>query len=1138
MQAFAQCLHVAVARHRLDLLRQLLKFAHQQDAQGSKDARVASRNLQGACIVETRPTTSPHRARNDGMSGEGCAQRVDREGLDQDGGKADLDQLRMGGHVVVGRRRQRDGLLRRAGLCANPCERSSAAKARHARVEEEQVEGDKGGVFCRGDAVCNFDGIDIQCRQRIGNEPQAQRVVIGHEDAEVRHDESFGVRCGRWRLAEWSAMRISSMPMAVLLCLAGWLLAAGAAHARTLTFTIASLQAPQVSARNLRMQVSAQGEAGQLGLSIAQLDMPTLDLSGQLAWSCTLLRQASGARTCSGLVRLVGNDGSQQSAELSVTVVAQQVAMALARDGSRVEFTWPGTGDAPATLSLRQVPASWLKAPVALAWKGGELRNGTLDVLAHRQGDGRIDAHYAVVDASFNTLDGSVSANGLAASGEVSWESSASGSHVSMDAAFSAGTLRAGALQVVLPDALVSANLDATVQPDGRWDIARFAWRDADTLAFEASGSLDPGQLAPLDALDVRIRQARFPLAAQHYAGHLLAQIGLDHLALRGEVVGEIAVDRGGVQRIALTTDALDVDDPAHALALKKLSGGIDWAAKGERPPTRIGWKSARIDTVALASASARWQSKDGALHLLDPLRMKLFGGTLQLERTKVETTSREGARVQSAFTLKGIGYDSKDGSLAAAKLAASGAFDMALKNGNPRIRAQVDFHGGQLLAGPVYVELPPAPVAASIDATLAGDAWRVDAFDWSDPGVLALGASGVIAPNGSRPLQALQLDVREANLAPALARYAHSWLSAKGYAELEGKGTLVGTLAFGMQGLERFAFTAHAVGLHDGGGRFAVTGIEGGVDWRPDGESPPTMLGWKTLEFFRIPLGPADARLAVHNGAIVLAQPLAVALLGGQLQLEKLSLQPRSPRGERYAASFAVVGVEMPQLSSALDWPRFGGTLSGGIPEIELAGDAIELHGGLDLYVFDGHIGVSGLRLERPFGVAPSLGADIHFENLDLDRVTRAFSFGGMTGRLDGSITDARLLDWSPVAFDAWLHADKGGRMSYKAVNDLTAIGGGGLSSGLQTMALKLFDSFGYRRLGLRCRLRDEVCLMGGIDPLPATGAVDASAGYPIVEGSGLPRILIVGHRRRVDWPTLVRRLLEATRGQGPLIE
>ena len=162
---------------------------------------------------------------------------------------------------------------------------------------------------------------------------------------------------------------------------------------------------------------------------------------------------------------------------------------------------------------------------------------------------------------------------------------------------------------------------------------------------------------------------------------------------------------------------------------------------------------------------------------------------------------------------------------------------------------------------------------------------------------------------------------------------------------------------------------------------------------------------------------------------------------------------------------------------------------------------------------------------------------ADIHFENFDLDKLTSAFSFGGMSGRLDGKVEALRLVDWSPVAFDAELRSDQGGRMSYKAVNDVTALGGGGgLGANLQTMALKMFDTFGYRRLGIRCTLAAEICTMGGIEDGAAAGS--AADSYTIVEGSGIPRIEIIGHRRRVAWPTLVDRLIEATKGQGPIVK
>ena len=89
----------------------------------------------------------------------------------------------------------------------------------------------------------------------------------------------------------------------------------------------------------------------------------------------------------------------------------------------------------------------------------------------------------------------------------------------------------------------------------------------------------------------------------------------------------------------------------------------------------------------------------------------------------------------------------------------------------------------------------------------------------------------------------------------------------------------------------------------------------------------------------------------------------------------------------------------------------------------------------------------------------------------------------------------------------------------------------GGGLGNSLQAQALKLFDDFGYRRIGISCRLAEEVCEMDGLR--------SAGNSFIIVEGSGLPRLTVVGFNRRVDWPTLVERLVAVTQGESkPVFE
>jgi hypothetical protein len=103
------------------------------------------------------------------------------------------------------------------------------------------------------------------------------------------------------------------------------------------------------------------------------------------------------------------------------------------------------------------------------------------------------------------------------------------------------------------------------------------------------------------------------------------------------------------------------------------------------------------------------------------------------------------------------------------------------------------------------------------------------------------------------------------------------------------------------------------------------------------------------------------------------------------------------------------------------------------------------------------------------------------------------------------------------------------GGRISQRAVNNLAKVGGGGVAAGLQGAVLKLFKTFGYKRIGLNCALQGSVCQMSGLET--------DNDGYTIVEGSGLPHLHVVGHQTQVDWPTLVRRLRDAVAGAPPVV-
>src|SRR5690606_2390944 len=131
-------------------------------------------------------------------------------------------------------------------------------------------------------------------------------------------------------------------------------------------------------------------------------------------------------------------------------------------------------------------------------------------------------------------------------------------------------------------------------------------------------------------------------------------------------------------------------------------------------------------------------------------------------------------------------------------------------------------------------------------------------------------------------------------------------------------EGSLSGRIEYGASGLQQLVFDAHRLGVAAADGAYAFSGVDGGVDWQGDADRPATSLAWRSGALFGIPFGGATARLQSRGGSITLMQAIDVDVLGGQVKLERLSLQPRSPRGERYAASISLGGIEMSQLSAA----------------------------------------------------------------------------------------------------------------------------------------------------------------------------------------------------------------------------
>lgn len=486
------------------------------------------------------------------------------------------------------------------------------------------------------------------------------------------------------------------------------------------------------------------------------------------------------------------------------------------------------------------------------------------------------------------------------------------------------------------------------------------------------------------------------------------------------------------------------------------------------------------------------------------------------------------GLRSSGRFALTGAGFDSRSGTVAGQSLNGSGTWSM---RGGATSRVDLDtrLKGGELLLGPLYASLPDRTARLQLRADVGTKDTRLTNVHFDDGGTLRFDGSLRFAADGS--VTDLQLDGLRARFPDAYDHYAKVWLATLGFGALNTDGMLTGSLALQHGELQRFTLDADGIDVVDPTGRIGVDKLRGGLDWVRDGTRDATTLAWDGLTLVHLPFGAARTSWRSVTGTLGLAAPANVPVLGGQLALQRLAWTPaHAKEAGRVDVALAASGIQLKPLSRLFGWPAFAGTLAGAVPALHYDGEHIVFDGGLAINVFDGFVDVTQLTLAQPFGATPELHADIALRQLDLQRLTEVFGFGSISGRLDGDIDKLHMLAWHPVAFDANLRADDGGRISQRAIDSLSHLGGG-LGSGLQSTVLKVFKSFGYDRIGLGCTLRDDICHMRGV-----TAASDG--GYVIVDGRGLPHIEIIGHQHDVDWPTLVERLAAATAGGGVRVE
>ena len=438
----------------------------------------------------------------------------------------------------------------------------------------------------------------------------------------------------------------------------------------------------------------------------------------------------------------------------------------------------------------------------------------------------------------------------------------------------------------------------------------------------------------------------------------------------------------------------------------------------------------------------------------------------------------------------------------------------------------------GQVYVDPVFLDLMVTPISLNANGN-----WRTDNNELqvvkSEINHQTVGTAAVSLTMMNEQIHQLELDITETALAPIYQHWIQPFTvgTATENLAINGKASLN---YYQKQAGYRLQLGLEDVSAQDDAERFKLHGVSGDLAWTTLNEVLPVNLTWQGAKLYSIPIGHSALIAQTEKANLELLQPWEIPILDGALKINDFALSKQESQGTSWTFEGLLTPISMATLSQHLDWPPLDGKLSGIIPKVAYQAQEIKVDGALMVKLFKGTTIIHDLRLTDLFGTAPQLYSNIDLIGFDLETMTNTLDFGKMTGTLEGKVKNLRLANWQPVAFDAYLKTAKQDkvrhRISQQAVNNLSELGGGA-SGVLSRSVLRFFEDFSYQSLGLSCKLRNDVCEMGGVE--------EAEQGYYIVKGGGLPpRINVKGYMRRVDWPELIERLKAVSNNPSPVME
>jgi hypothetical protein len=304
--------------------------------------------------------------------------------------------------------------------------------------------------------------------------------------------------------------------------------------------------------------------------------------------------------------------------------------------------------------------------------------------------------------------------------------------------------------------------------------------------------------------------------------------------------------------------------------------------------------------------------------------------------------------------------------------------------------------------------------------------------------------------------------------------------------------------------------------------------------------ESGPAKIQAGTLaidsaRFGKESVPPIKTAVYLWDNVLQFTQPIRISIYNGAIEIDNLVWTDLIKDAQALSFSLAVKNIELSKLTDALGWYRFSGSLTGTIPRAELVNHNLRSQGRIQADVFGGRVQITKMEIENPFSSLPSIRLDASFQEIQLEQASETFEFGGISGVLEGVISNVLITAGQPSELQADIYTvERSGTSQWinvEALNKLTILSSGDAASNVHGGLLSFFDNFRYSKMGFKATLRNDKLILQGIESKDGKEFLVVGSLFP-------PTVNVISHTREIGFSDLMKRLEQIRKSDRPQIK